>query len=464
MSADFWDNPDAKDDTPVIRHAPDQHSYHVPDAAQLAHMRGSKVGRFALIPAANRDGTSKGFDPTVAGPVHVDPDAPDGGVVFDPRRVREEDVTRAVATSQYPHQAFYKLGVSAPQLGIGTRKQAVVAAAAYEPPPPPAAHVSTGFGAPPATYFAGYNPSPAQEALAVSPVPQLPGLPPLPQAQPAPAPAPAPPAAQYQPAPQYYAPPPAYQPPQLDPNIQALMSSMVALQQTVGGLVRQVQQPAAPPHQPPTTGLSPVPLPVGVPQLRTTPYGEKTAAPNERDFEDDARPIRKRVRRNSEGDIVEEQPDPPRRSMVVREEDEQPQRLRDYQQAGAPPEGVIAGFETLNLKFVTGPIAQKAKKQVYFEIPGAGRHLARFHDVIDAESCVVLVYDTRYEEGQQYVPPELPAETTIGITVGKGGKDHKGQTYRVASLGLNFAFGVFDMIVMVKQEGADAAHRPGDDD
>src|SRR5262249_29389321 len=111
--AEFWDNPEAKDDAPVTRHAPDDHNYHYPQSDQTGKMPGGRVRRWATIPAANNDGTSKGFDPTVAGPVHVDPDAPDGGVIFDPNVVRKQDINRAVAQSTYPHQAFYQLGTLA---------------------------------------------------------------------------------------------------------------------------------------------------------------------------------------------------------------------------------------------------------------------------------------------------------------------------------------------------------------
>jgi hypothetical protein len=473
--AAFWDNPDAKDDTPVIRHAPDAHNYHVPDQSQLTHMRGSKVGRFATIPAANHDGTSKGFDPTVAGPVHVDPDAPDGGVIFDPDSVRKSDINRAVAGSYYPHQAYYQLGVSAPSVGVGRVKQAAQYAHTQNGfdvdrgpnPHMPGAYVTpsaqpgrtgevpsfvaNGYGGAPASYTPTHR---AQEELTVTPVPsfQAPAPVQAPQqvenAQPQFAP---PPQQQFAPPPQptYYGPPQAYQPPPMDPNMAAMMQGIVALQQTVGALVNNQARPQPQPQFPPTTGVSQNPLPVARPVALTTQPVE-FAAPQARrgpdqDFDDEAaRPIRRAVKRDKRTQDVEDDDRPARRPA---EAEEPRQTLREYEAHDrAEPEGVIVGFETLNLKFVNGPIANKAKKQVVFEIPGAGKHMARFHDVIEAKECVVLVYDTRYEEGQQYEPPTLD-DVPIILHV-----PHLKKSFKIVSMGFSYSFGVFDHIVLVKQE------------
>lgn len=102
------------------------------------------------------------------------------------------------------------------------------------------------------------------------------------------------------------------------------------------------------------------------------------------------------------------------------------------------------GFETLNLPWVTGPVGNRAKRQVFFEIPGAGKHSARYHDVIDSDGCVVLVYDTRFEDGTQYLPPNL-GETQLKLHV-----PHLKKSFTVGSMGLHYSFGVFDHIVLVK--------------
>ena len=498
--AAFWDNPDAQDNTPVIRHAPDAHNYHLPDYDQLSKMRGSKVGKFAIIPAANKDGTSKAFDPTVAGPVHVDPDAPDGGVIFDPNEVRKQDLNRAVNQSTYAHQAFYQLGTPAPLLGIGRNKMAAFAGhhqnafdvdrgpnphmpntyvtpRAAELPAP--AFVANGYGGGPASHNPLYR---AQEEQALNPVPPLNSLPPLgpaPVAGPAPLPAPQqpqypqpqqayqpPPGQPGGPPPGYYAPPQAYAPPPMDPNLHAMMQGMVSMQQQIAALTGQLAQ--RPPLMPPTTGMSDNPLPKGRPVALSTQPVEETRGrryqgqPVDDDEynEESARPIRKQavkgrpVEEDDEDEVKHEARD---RSLVRRsrrDEDDEPrgQTIREVERHNAEPEGVIYGFESLELPFVDGPIGRKAKKRVVLEIPGAGNHMAQFHDVIVSKECVVLVYDTRYTEGTQYMPPEL-GETVITVRVlgkDKNGKDSK--SYRVCSMGFNYSFGVFDHIVLVKQD------------
>jgi len=506
--AAFWDNPESQGNTPVIRHAPDQHNYHLPDSDQLSHMRGSKVGRFATIPAANRDGTSKGFDPTVAGPVHVDPDAPDGGVIFDPNNVRKGDVNRAVNASQYAHQAFYALGTPAPLMGIGRNKLAGYGqhqSNGFDVDRGPNPHMPNTYVTPsaengrqaeiPSFVANGYGPGlasapqyRAQEEQALNPVPplgQLPPLGPVQMAAPQPMQAPQPqqpqyatpgyfppqqPQPQHYPPPQYAQPPQSYAPPPMDPAMQAMMAGMVGLQNTVAALAAQVQQGQRAPL-PPTTGVSQNPLPVGRPPvpLSTMPVEMQQGRRGGRgqydkddrddgDFEDTARPIRKQVKRNKQTQEIESEEDNSReeRSLVSRRnrenEDEGRQTVRQVEEHNQEPEGVIYGFESLELPFVDGPIARKAKKKVIFEIPGAGNHMAQFHDVIVSKECVVLVYDTRYEEGTQYIPPELGE---VVITVRAMGKDKNGKdakSYKVSSMGFSYSFGVFDHIVLVKNE------------
>lgn len=494
--ADFWDNPDSADNTPVIRHAPDTHNYHLPDSDQLSHMRGSKVGRFATIPAANKDGTSKGFDPTVAGPVHVDPDAPDGGVIFDPSNVRKGDVNRAVNLAQYAHQAFYALGTPAPLMGVGRKKLAGYGQHqnnGFDVDRGPNPHMPHTYVTPsaengrqaeiPSFVANGYGPGQAsapqyraQEEQALNPVPPLGQLPPLgPTQVPAPHMVPAPqpqyttpaylppqqPQPHHYPPPQYPQPPQSYTPPPMDPNLQAMMQGMVGLQQTVAALANQVNQQR---QLPPTTGLSPTPLPTARQQvsLSTQPVenrgGQKSRYDKDDEgFDNTARPIRKQVKRNKDTQEIEgEEETADDRSLVRRragvEDDGRRQTVREVEQSQQEPEGVIFGFESLELSFVDGPIARKAKRKVIFEIPGAGNHMAQFHDVIVSKECVVLVYDTRYEEGTQYIPPEL-GEMVITVRVlgkDKNGKDAK--SYKVSSMGFSYSFGVFDHIVLVKNE------------
>lgn len=472
-AAAWWDNPQDKTDTPVVRHAPDQHNYHLPDGTQLDKMRGSKVGGFAIIPASYNNGRSKGFDPTTAGVVHVDPDAPDGGVIFDPNSVRKKQLDNAVNHAEYPHQVFYALGVSATSLGLGTPKQAAVARAnGFDVHAGPNPHMPNTYVTP----SVSVSHYPMQEQGSMQSIPPISSLPPIQQpqtiqqAQPTTVPAsqltgtqemqpvqqqpvyyqqplPQPQQGYYQQQVPQYVPPqqyaqPQYTPPPLDPTMQSMMRMMTDMQHVVNGLAAKVNQQEA--QLPPTTGLSRNPLPVGKP-LATLPVETRNARASS--FDDTARSIRQR-RRKEEDDEDEEVQAKPRRSKQDNEDDEvsDVQRVREYN-APPQPDGVIIGFETLGLKFVTGPIAHKATKQVVFEIPNAGKHMTRFHDVIDAKDCIVLVYDTRYEDGNQYVPPEI--DPSMKIVVHVGSKNNL-KSYEVASLGLNYSFGVFDHIVLVK--------------
>jgi hypothetical protein len=478
--ATWWDDPgEAGNDSPVVRHAPDQHQYHVPDYEQTSKMRGSLVGRFAIIPSANRDGTSKGFDANTAGPVHVDPDAPDGGVIFDPSRVTSEEVTQAVTQSHYPHQAFYQLGTPAPLLGYG-RGGRFYDQRGDEPPRvnphlPPNAYITpkaaedgrqnevpafvNGAGAGPSSYNPMYK---AQEDQRVNPAPTLSSL------GPPPAPAPTVPGQpqqqQYQQS--YYPPPP------MDPNLVGMMhqllQGMTQIQQRVAAVEQAAQRPA-------TTGVSPVPMPHGPPPgLATVPAEMRhrqrrhTGQPvyqDDEDYDETARPIRKQVVRDRRTqDVVDGGTDedangevtrhrPPRRrnpnSLIEHDLEEREQTVEDYERAveqDSPRRGVIAGFETLNIPWLTGPVANKARKSVFFEIPGAGKHSARYHDVVESEHCVVLVYDTRYEDGTQYLPPDLDEERIKLHCPGLK------KTFTVSSMGFTFRLGVFDNVMLVKHD------------
>jgi len=438
-------------DNSVMRHAPDSNNYHVPDQEQLLKMRGSRVGRFAIIPAAKRDGSSQGFDPTVAGPVHVDPQAADGGVIFDPSTVSAADMERAVASSYYPDQVYYQLGKYAK---VAAQEQAeesveqrngVTIDRGVNPHLSPQTYVTPTTHIPTFVSSGGFNMN-SRESKTMTPV--LPAtLPPLlanssPQ-QPQPQQFLQQPPAQV-PPPQYYA-PQAYAPPPLDPNLAAMLHALVNVQQQVTALTTQRTQQ----ELPPTTGMSSNPLPLKrqSPPLATVPvesrqerrvYQAYRGIEEERDSDPNdevARPIRKRVVRDKNS-----------QEIISTEEEPRQQTMRAYEDSQREPDAIITGFESLNLKFVTGPLANKAKRQVIFEIPNAGKHMARFHDVIVSKECVVLVYDTRYEEGQQYEPPEL-IDTPITLHV-----PHLKQSYTVRSMGFSYTFGVFDHIVLVKQD------------
>jgi hypothetical protein len=105
---------------------------------------------------------------------------------------------------------------------------------------------------------------------------------------------------------------------------------------------------------------------------------------------------------------------------------------------------VISGFETLEMEFINGPLPTKPKKEVYFEMPNMGTMAARYHDVQDGGTCLALIYDTRYEDGYQFMPPAL-GDTKITMTVPRENK-----TYSCSSVGIHFSVGVLDIVVLFK--------------
>jgi hypothetical protein len=393
-----WDNPD-NNDASAVRHAPDRDQYHLPDDIMSRQIRPSRVGRFATIPAANANGTSKGFNVNEPSVVHVDPHAPDGGVIFDPAAVSKNDLDRAIAGSNYPHQVYYQLS-GAPPLKRGlnhVQEEQPVPPMPQQPPPQPY-----------------HQPQVAQQ-------PQ-----PLPQAAPQPYP--------------MMPPPPAYQA-QPDMTMQLLAQiaqGMAALQQ---GMAASQQQQYAP--QPPAPRVAPP----REERMQTLPPEMRKVRGRGEDEDLSARPIRARRR---EEDDEEEAPPSPRRTRPSLVE-ERRQTVKDYDERlaeDAPRDGVITGFETLNLPWLTGPVGTKPRFQVFFDMP-SGRVSANFHDVIDSEHNVVLVYDTRYEDGMQYLPPDMN-DQPLHITVPRLKKD-----FLVCSMGFHFQFGAFDMIVLVKPPSED---------
>lgn len=105
---------------------------------------------------------------------------------------------------------------------------------------------------------------------------------------------------------------------------------------------------------------------------------------------------------------------------------------------------VISGFETLEMSFVNGPLPVKPKKEVYFEMPNMGTMAARYHEIQDGGTCLALIYDTRYEDGYQFMPPAL-GDVKIKMTIPRENK-----IYHCSSVGIHFNCGVLDIVVLFK--------------
>ena len=469
-----WWNPDSpQDGKPLVRHAPTLHNYHTPDERQRGLIR-SGIGSPIVVPKATADGGSPAFNANEPGVVHVDPDAPDGGAIVDLTHLDRRAMKTALARSNYPHQVFYELGVAPSLVGKGFNRPAEAAPGpARQNPLMPNDYVvpkaaqdggQAGYAAhPPAlgpTVTGGYAPplptpafAAALESPMLPPVPQLPTAPApvaAPVAAPAAAPpqvqqyAPAPPQPAYQPPPQPpYQPYPAFAPPPAPAVDPAFLAMMGQMQQTLSGLTaglgavtQKVNDLAAAPARPAA------PPPSLAARARSRPAEDNPYAQDARTgtFDGaDARPIPRGRQAEEEG-------------VGSRRDDkawdlgpaEPRQTLSDLRRDDEPREGIIVGFEALKLPYVVGPRGVKPRRQVFFALPQVGNHAVRYHDVIVAKNNITLVYDTRYEDGDMYVPPEL-GDTEVSVHV-----PHLKKTFKVASIGLLFSLGVFDLVVLPK--------------
>ncbi len=461
MPAAFWDNPDSPDDTPVVRHAGDANSYQYPDERMLDRMPMGKVGAFAIVPAARSDGTSRGFAHDDPGVVHVDPDAPDGGAIVDYSGVDQRVMDHAIRNSRHPHQVYYQLGVSPGRTKAAyddfsaPQRQPQQVAPRHNPHIPPGGYVTpravSGGGQAPVSYGGQTGLLPLTQVLEQETMQTLP-LPGQPTAHPSAPPQQAPQYAQAQPqyAPQpqqqyaqpqyaqppqqqYTPPPPQYYPPQ--PQGPDPMQAIGALTQLVQGLAQKVDHFTSQPVQQ-------RPLPTTAPRLNTVPTsaGRQPSGPPVH-----TRPAPHQYEEADEqAAFAEAAPMPEQR--VRQQALPRRQTLSEYQEEEPANDTLLVGFETLNIPFITGPIPLKATRRVVFELPEAGKYSGVYHDVVEAESCIVLVYDSRYEDGNQYLPPNLGERSmTIQIPHGKAVKKHI-----VTSMDITFSVGVLDCIVLPK--------------
>lgn len=385
----------------VKAHTPDETAYHFPDSGQLSHIRPGVMG--VVVPRANYDGSSKGFSCTEPGAVHVDPQAPDGGVVVDLSHLREDRFAKAFERALYPHEVYYQIGhkPSAEEMA----GQTPVQAASPNPHVPANSYVAPQTGPVPPGTYSTYS----KEKQPVKPLPTMPAAPPPPSPVP-PAAAPvylsSPPAQIDACPPQppqaaYYPPQPGYYPPQPpSQDFSQIMGAIGQLTQVVSGLVQQrVVPPVSEPEVEEEEELPAVPL-------RTQPRGRSTPQPLSK----------------------------PKTKLAGK-----PQAPAGPSQ---PRDGMIVGFETLDLPFVSGPLPTRPTEQVYFEMGQRGTISAKYHAVCDAKQCLALVFDTRYEDGFQYLPPDTGQER-ITVRLAK-------RSYSCASLGIHFTLGVFDVIVLIK--------------
>lgn len=127
------------------------------------------------------------------------------------------------------------------------------------------------------------------------------------------------------------------------------------------------------------------------------------------------------------------------------------ERINTLQPAPAPveepPVVETPNFASLQIPFFNGTKPERPQYEIYFEMARMGTMAARYHAVVDGTDCVALVYDTRFEDGFQYLPPNL-GEEQITITVPK-----LKQKFVCSSLGLHWSLGCLDIVILLKHAG-----------
>lgn len=116
--------------------------------------------------------------------------------------------------------------------------------------------------------------------------------------------------------------------------------------------------------------------------------------------------------------------------------------------ASTPEEISITGnsFESLGIPCIVGPTAQRPAQAVIFDLGPAGMVQTRQHAVIFNDGLTILVYDTRFEDGFQYMPPDQSrtgGEPIRLVFPGMGVSEK-----RVLSLGIQFSLGVLELIIL----------------
>lgn len=106
---------------------------------------------------------------------------------------------------------------------------------------------------------------------------------------------------------------------------------------------------------------------------------------------------------------------------------------------------IAEAFEKLHIPFLTDDVPSKPGFTVYFEFHQFGTLSSKYHQVIDAPLCLVLVFDTRFEYGQQYLPPTLDVNQLITV-----GVHETNVKYQVASIGLSWTMGCLDFVLLIK--------------
>jgi len=104
-------------------------------------------------------------------------------------------------------------------------------------------------------------------------------------------------------------------------------------------------------------------------------------------------------------------------------------------------------FASLQIPFLSGEKAVRPEYETYFEMARMGTMAARYHAVVAGQSCLALIYDTRFVDGFQYLPPNLNEERIV-VSIPK-----LKQTYSCSSLGLHWSIGCLDVVILIWHKG-----------
>jgi hypothetical protein len=493
MPNQWWKQSNQGGGKPVKAWTPDPTRYHAPDSQESMRM-GMGVVSAAMIPRANNDGTSKGFDAGRAGVFTVDPDKPGGGVAIDPAMMNNTLINNALARvgtvggddEEEQNNAFAALTIIA-QNGAETDPDlACVVTEADE-----RSQSGTRPGRAP-LHHPGRTPARQQHAVQeIDPVDDViepgpgdwddpsfvPGGSAMPHTRRS-----APQPVQHQIEETVSQPRMSKQaaeaPGQSVQLTNAQTSAMLQL------LLQQMQhkQPA------PTTPIAATPIPrravqakPGAPRLLRPVRQQPPPLPppvEEPKYEEQAyddshldEPAEE-VIEDVEYPLVEEQqevyeesyePEPPPPAPPARRTVTQPIRRAPQPQLGRqhrpsqvqPPQTIrrtvadhaaqqpqrVESIDSLKIAFLKD-VPEKPQRRVIFDFGSSGTMQTRYHEVIEGAGCLILVYDNRYEDGIQFMPPDRETEP-VSVFVADTNK-----RYKALSLGMTFNMGQLDFVVL----------------
>jgi len=430
---DEWGEGDGYDAL-ATAHRNNPHGYSTPDERQRMFVGLSNQA--VVVAPSDMEGRSIAFDADDPGVINIDPHAPDGGAQVNLSQLTKNDMRQAFSNASRPHQVYYNLDAkqhagapTSPQERSRQRRRDIQSQYAQPskdmpyrnenqmqpiPAVPQPQYTQQPLTAP------QYPPESQQYAQAVPAYAPAPAV----QQQPAAPTAYAPPQPQYQqpmPAPQVYQPTPQM-PPQPSPEMQQMMSMMSQMASTVGGMSQQIASLQQQAEQRTRRLPAAMPPPEAEPPRRKRRETSVWTQPVDQDDEDEDDQQTVALLRQREQEDIDEGPMP--------DDDEE--------------------------------IVAKPRVGVCFKYDGFGDFLVMYHDVVENDGSISLVFDRRYKDGTRYKPPDRGTEI-VKVQVermvrtrsrsGRYSTDSEVKTYYCTMHGINTSVGNNDISIML-------THRP----